>query len=75
MTYYAADALSQASFLTVWLLFSDGLRRSFDYWMFYVPKVAMGSFIALASCVIMTLQFPSINKYDGELSCRFFVTK
>ena len=73
MTYYAADALSQASFLTVWLLFSDGLRRSFDYWMFYVPKVAMGSFIALASCVIMTLQFPSINKYDGELSCRFFL--
>ena len=26
----------------------------------------MGAFIALASCVIVTLQFPSINKYDRE---------
>ena len=60
------DAIAQASFLTVWLLFSDGLRRNFDYWMFYIPKVVMGVFIALTSCVVITLQFPSINKYDRK---------
>jgi hypothetical protein len=60
---YIIDAAAQASFFTLWLIFSDGLRRQFDYYLFYVPKVLMGILIFGTSVVVTTMQFPSVTPW------------
>eukprot|EP01042_Synura_sphagnicola_P004278 gene4278-5412_t len=61
---YVLDAFGQAAFLTIWLLFSDGLRRKQDYLRFYVPKVTMGFLIFACNVAILLLQFPTITPTD-----------
>lgn len=63
---YSIDAFAQASFLIIWLLFSDGLRRQTNFLLFYIPKFFMGLLIFLTYMGILVLQFPSITPVDGR---------
>ncbi len=60
--YYIVDSLSQTSFYVIWLLFSDGLKRKLQQgWLFYLPKLAIGTMIFCANVVILCYQFPSVT--------------
>mmetsp|Transcript_16006 Transcript_16006/g.24135 ORF Transcript_16006/g.24135 Transcript_16006/m.24135 type:complete len:1161 (-) Transcript_16006:137-3619(-) len=60
-TAYFIDAFAQASFFTIWLIYADGLRRQFNYYTFYVPKLVMGLLLFATNLVVTTLQFPSVS--------------
>jgi hypothetical protein len=62
---YVLDALSEATLITIWLLFSDGLSRQMgNIWTFYLPKMMVGICVFSVNIVVLTLQFPSINFHD-----------
>jgi hypothetical protein len=62
---YVLDALSEATLITIWLLFSDGLSRQMgNIWTFYLPKIMVGICMFTVNIVVLTLQFPSINFHD-----------
>jgi hypothetical protein len=58
---YIVDALSQATFFSLWLFFADGLNRYFSYYKFYLPKICLGLLIFGTNVVVITLSFPSIT--------------
>lgn len=62
---YVLDALSEATLITIWLLFADGLSRQMgNIWAFYFPKILVGALMFGVNIVVITLQFPSINYHD-----------
>jgi hypothetical protein len=62
---YLLDAMAEASLITIWLLFADGLSRQMgNIWTFYLPKVLVGVCMFGVNVVVLTLQFPSINPND-----------
>lgn len=58
---YIFDALSQASFFSIWLFFADGINRHDAYYNFYLPKICLGLLIFGVNVVITTLSLPSIT--------------
>lgn len=65
-TSYVLDAFGQAAFFVIWLLFSDGLRRKSNYFLFYIPKFTIGFLIFTFNLTILMLQFPSITPIDNR---------
>ena len=63
---YVLDAFAQAAFFTIWLLFSDGLRRKQNYFRFYLPKLTIGLLIFACNMGILVLQFPTISPADDR---------
>jgi hypothetical protein len=62
---YVLDAIGQAGLFTVWLIFSDSVRKkSTNIFVFYVPKIFFGFCIFLVNLVVLTYQFPSITPYN-----------
>lgn len=70
---YVLDALSEATLITIWLLFADGLSRQMgNIWTFYIPKILVGTFMFMVNVVVITLQFPSINLHDHRSPVEVF---
>ena len=70
---YVLDALSEATLITIWLLFSDGLSRQMgNIWTFYLPKMMVGICVFGVNIVVLTLQFPSINPRDHRSPVEVF---
>eukprot|EP01041_Mallomonas_annulata_P002489 gene2489-4842_t len=65
-TSYVLDAFGQAAFFIIWLLFSDGLRRKSNYFLFYIPKFIIGTLIFLTNIAVLLLQFPSLTNFDNR---------
>lgn len=63
---YIFDYFGQAAFLVIWLLFADGFSRKKHYCYFYTSKIIFGVLIVALQCIILTLQFPSLNPYEDR---------
>lgn len=60
---YFIDAMAQSALFSIWLLFSDGLRRKIitSRLQFYSPKIAFGLFLFMLQIVVLAFQFCSLN--------------
>lgn len=69
--FYVCDAIGQATFVVVWLMFADGInRKRLSALLFYGPKVLIGFFIFIMYVTQMALLFPSINPTNSVSSQR-----
>lgn len=60
---YILDALSQAVFFVLWLMFADAKYREQRGWSFYLPKISFGVLIFVSNILIYIYQFPSMSRY------------
>ena len=69
--YYFVDAMAQASFLVVWLLFADNIgRKAVSPLHFYGPKILLGFSIFTTTIVALVYQFPSVSPTSSVNSDR-----
>lgn len=69
--FYFFDAMGQASFFVVWLLFADSInRKSMSHFRFYCPKILIGFSIFFISVVLLVYQFPSVSPPNSTNSKR-----
>jgi Wnt-binding factor required for Wnt secretion len=69
--FYFFDAMGQAAFFVVWLLFADSInRKAMSHFRFYVPKILIGFSIFVTSVVVLVYQFPSVSPPNSTNSKR-----
>ena len=69
--FYVCDAIGQAMFVVVWLMFADGInRKRVSAWLFYGPKILIGTLIFIFYVAQMALLFPSVNPANSINSQR-----
>lgn len=70
--FYFFDAMGQAAFFVVWLLFADNIsRKAVSHLQFYGPKVLIGFSIFSMTVVALVYQFPNVSpagSLNGERS-------
>lgn len=70
--FYFFDAMGQAAFFVVWLLFADNIsRKAVSHLQFYGPKVLIGFSIFAMTVVALVYQFPNVSparSLNGERS-------
>ena len=69
--FYFFDAMGQAAFFVVWLLFADSInRKAMSHLRFYLPKILIGFSIFVTSIVVLVYQFPSVSPANSTNSKR-----
>lgn len=69
--FYFFDAMGQAAFFVVWLLFADSInRKAMSHYRFYIPKILIGFSIFVTSIVVLVYQFPSVSPPNSTNSKR-----
>lgn len=69
--FYFFDAMGQAAFFVVWLLFADNIsRKAMSHFGFYGPKILIGFAIFVMTVVALVYQFPSVSPPQSTNSRR-----